>query len=211
MAHHVGDVQYTKKFSHTSLLQQKEKSTVKHTFCTCAQCMHRFIQAWRGWLWRMYGKQTLWRIIPFQFSVGNVKIIIRWDSSVGRQHLFTMEQGWGGTVTTSRCGSGHRTGFHMKLFKSSSLLSLVLLLFLALLIHDLFIHHIMPDSNATLISGLLHLLQLDCGLFTMQTAVETQVSPKKCYLHIKSLHMQDSMNIIIKKICYSINKYMKFI
>ena len=38
-------------------------------------------------------------IIPFQLSVGNVKIIMRPDSSVGRQHLFIIKQGWGGLTT----------------------------------------------------------------------------------------------------------------
>lgn len=52
-------------------------------------------------------------IIPFQLSVGNVKIIMRPDSSVGRQHLFIIKQGWGG-LTTSECGDARHTRLDTK-------------------------------------------------------------------------------------------------
>lgn len=114
----------------------KKKSTN-----TCAQCAHRFIQALQGLIIEnVWQTDAVEKKNPFQLSVGNVKIIIGGDSSVDRQHLFIRKQGWGGTVATSRCGSVRHSEIHMKLFQSFSHLSLVLLLFLALLIHYFFMH-----------------------------------------------------------------------
>lgn len=166
------------KLNHASLLQQKEKQCVRCAACYphCNTHILYFVLCtnWsmHGWLWTMYSKQMLWRIIPFQLSVGNVKIIIRRDSSVGRQHLFIMVQGWGGTVATSRLSSVHHRG----------------VLFLALLVHDFFILHY---GCATLTLGLLmeHLPQV-WVVVCSRSKVSAVHQLKECYLDIKSLHTQ---------------------
>lgn len=99
-------------------------NNVRHTRTSCsyAQRTLNFTPSMAALIMENVWHQTLWRIIPFQLSVDNVKIIIRRDSSVDRQHLFIMERREGGGANNLQMCSAHAikgltwNSFHLSYF-----------------------------------------------------------------------------------------------